>query len=41
MGVIVIMGDGVIRRVKKVFWVIRVGTDLGAGIFKVNDVLEF
>src|SRR5882762_3157885 len=40
-GVIVIMGDGVIRRVEKVFWVIGVGTDSRAGVFKINDALEF
>ena len=39
--VVVIMGNGVVRRVKEVFWVIRVGTDSGAGVFKVNDALEF
>ena len=39
--VIVIVGNGVVRRVKEVFWVIRVGTDSGAGVFKVNDALEF
>ena len=41
MGVIVIMGNGVVRRVKEVFWVIGVGMDLGTGIFKVDDALEF
>ena len=39
--VIVIMGNGVVGRVEEVFWVIGVGTDLGAGVFEVNDVLEF
>ena len=39
--VVVIMGNGVVRRVKEVFWVIGVGTDLGAGVFKVDDALEF
>ena len=40
-GVIVIMGDGVIRRVEKVFWVIGVSTDSGVGVFKINSALEF
>jgi len=39
--VVVIMGNGVVRRVKEMFWVIRVGTDSGVGIFKVDDALEF
>jgi len=41
MRVVVIVGDGVVRGVKEVFWVIRVSTDSGAGIFKVDDALEF
>jgi len=39
--VVVIVGDGVVRGVKEAFWVIRVSTDSGAGIFKVDDALEF
>ena len=41
MRVVVIMGDGVVGRVKEMFWVIRVSTDSGASVFKIDDVLEF
>jgi len=33
--------DGVVGGVEEMFWVIGVGMDSGAGIFKINDALEF
>jgi len=39
--VIVVMGNRVVGRVKEVFRVIGVNMDSGAGVFKVNGVLEF
>ena len=41
MRVVVIVGDRVVGRVKEVFRVIGVNMDSGAGVFKVNGVLEF